>query len=68
MELILASRDGTAIAAEAEWNGPAYRRIRAANPPPQRIDSDSHTCARPGDEEALAKTVLTALERLSGGG
>lgn len=68
LELILTSRDGTAIAAEAEWNGPAYHRIRAANPAPQRIDSDSHTCARPGDEEALAGTLLTALERLSGRG
>ena len=67
-ELILASRDGTAIAAEAEWIKPAYNRIREANPPPQRIDSDSHTFARPGDEEALASVVLTALERLSGRG
>jgi exosortase A-associated hydrolase 1 len=67
-ELILASRDGTAIAAEAEWAKPAYRRIREANPSPQRIDSDSHTLARPGDEEALANAVLTALERLSSRG
>jgi exosortase A-associated hydrolase 1 len=28
VELILASRDGTAIAAEAEWAKPAYRRVR----------------------------------------
>jgi exosortase A-associated hydrolase 1 len=64
-EMILASRDGTAIAAEAEWNGPAFRRTRAANPAPQRIDSDSHTFARPGDEEALAEAVLSALRRFS---
>ena len=64
--LILASRDGTAIAAEAEWAKPAYRRIRDTNPPPNRIDSDSHTFARPGDEAALASAVLAALERLSG--
>jgi exosortase A-associated hydrolase 1 len=63
VELILASRDGTAIAAEAEWNGSAYRRIRDSSPRPQRIDSDSHTFARPGDEEALAQTVMTALRR-----
>lgn len=68
VELILASRDGTAIAAEAEWVKPAYSRIRAASPPPQRIDSDSHTFARSGDEEALARAVLTALQRLSGRG
>jgi exosortase A-associated hydrolase 1 len=63
VNLILASRDGTAIAAEAEWGKPAYRRIRDANPPPQRIDSDSHTFARPGDEDALASAVLLALRR-----
>ncbi len=66
--LILASRDGTAIAAEAEWAKPAYHRIRDANPPPQRIDSNSHTFARSGDEEALAGAVLTAVTRLSGRG
>jgi exosortase A-associated hydrolase 1 len=66
--LILASRDGTAIAAEAEWAKPAYDRVRAANLPPQRIDSDSHTFARSGDEDALAEAVLAALERLSSGG
>ncbi|HEX4736161.1 MAG TPA: hydrolase 1, exosortase A system-associated [Allosphingosinicella sp.] len=63
VELILASRDGTAIAAEAEWAKPGYRRIREANRPPQRIDSDSHTFARLGDEEALAKAVLSVLRR-----
>jgi exosortase A-associated hydrolase 1 len=63
VDLILASRDGTAIAAEAEWGKPAYRRIREASPPPQRIDSDSHTFARPGDEPALAEAVLSALTR-----
>ena len=68
VELILASRDGTAIAAEAEWKKPAYRRIRESSPAPQRIDSDSHTFARSGDEEALASAVLTALKRLSGRG
>lgn len=63
IELILASRDGTAIAAEAEWAKPAYRRTRHANPPPQRIDSDSHTFARAGDEAALSEAVLSALRR-----
>jgi len=67
VELILASRDGTAIAAEAEWNGRAYRRIRQSSSPLQRIDSDSHTFARPGDEEALAEAVLSALRRLGRG-
>ena len=68
VELVLASRDGTAIAAEAEWGKPAYRGIRDANPAQQRIDSDSHTFARRGDEEALASAVLIARTRLSGRG
>ena len=63
IDLILASRDGTAIAAEAEWNSRVYRRIRQSNSPPQRIDSDSHTCARAGDEEALADAGLEAPRR-----
>lgn len=66
VDLILASRDGTAIAAEAEWMKPAYRRIREANSAPQRIDSDSHTFARPGDGHSLAEAVLCALRGFSG--
>jgi exosortase A-associated hydrolase 1 len=68
VELILASRDGTAIAAEAEWNSDSFQRVRRANPTPQRIDSDSHTFARTGDEEGLFRACLAALERLSGRG
>ena len=63
-QLILASRDGTAIAAEAEWNSTAFKSLRQANPAPIRIESDSHTFSRPGDEEALLKAVREALERL----
>jgi exosortase A-associated hydrolase 1 len=63
-QLILASGDGTAIAAQAEWSSPAFRSLRQANPAPMRIDSDSHTFSRPGDEEALLKAVREALERL----
>ena len=63
-QLILASRDATAIAAQAEWSSPAFRSVREANPAPVTIDSDSHTFSRPGDEEALLKAVTEALERL----
>jgi exosortase A-associated hydrolase 1 len=63
-QLILASRDGTAIAAQAEWASPAFRSLRQANPPPLNIDSDSHTFSRPGDEEALLKALKDALGRL----
>jgi exosortase A-associated hydrolase 1 len=63
-QLVLASRDGTAIAAQAEWCSPAFRRIRECNPAPIAIDSDAHTFSRPGDEEALLAAVRQALERL----
>ncbi len=63
-QLILASGDATAIAAQAEWSSPAFKSLRQANPGPLRIDSDSHTFSRPGDEEALLKAVKEALDRL----
>lgn len=63
-QLVLASGDGTAIAAQAEWSSPAFKTLRQANPAPMRIDSDSHTFSRPGDEAALLKAVAEALERL----
>ncbi|HEX8574139.1 MAG TPA: hydrolase 1, exosortase A system-associated [Allosphingosinicella sp.] len=63
-QLILASGDGTAIAAQAEWSSPPFKALRQSNPAPLRIDSDSHTFSRPGDEEALLKAVREALERL----
>ena len=63
-QLILASGDGTAIAAQAEWSSPAFKALRQANPAPLRIDSDSHTFSRPGDEAALLAAVKEALERL----
>lgn len=65
-QLILASRDATAIAAGAEWQSPAFRKVREANPSPVTIDSDSHTFSRPGDEAALLSAVEEALARLSG--
>lgn len=63
-QLILASRDPTAIAAQAEWAAPAFRRLRDSNPEPLTIDSDAHTFSRPGDEGALLAAVREALERL----
>ena len=61
VQLILATGDATAIAAENELESPHLRRL--ANDP-QRIDTDSHTFARPGDEAALVEAVLHALGRL----
>lgn len=64
VRLILATRDATAIAAQAEWASPPFQALRAANPAPVAIDSDSHTFSRPGDEAALLAAVRGALERL----
>lgn len=63
-QLILATRDSTAIAAQAEWSSPAFASLRQANPEPLTIDSDAHTFSRPGDEAALLDTVTKALGRL----
>lgn len=53
-QIILARGDATAIAAEAEWSSFG----RAA---PVYVETDSHTFARPGDEEALREAVCAAL-------
>ncbi len=63
-QLILATRDGTAIAAQAEWNSSLFRTVRDSSPPPVTIDSDAHTFSRPGDEAALLAAVKEALNRL----
>ena len=61
LTMLLARRDGTAIAAADVWNSPRYRSIRERNPEPIYIESDSHTFARTGDEAALGDAVLSAL-------
>ncbi|HEX9946340.1 MAG TPA: hydrolase 1, exosortase A system-associated [Allosphingosinicella sp.] len=63
-QLVLAIRDGTAIAARAEWASPVFRRVRERSPAPITIDSDAHTFSRPGDEAALLRSVKEALGRL----
>jgi exosortase A-associated hydrolase 1 len=68
LQLILALRDATAVAARAEWGSSAFAGLRARSPEPVVIDSDSHTFSRPGDAEALEAAVRKALVRLSGGG
>ena len=60
-QVILCRGDATAIAADAEFKTAALRGLAAE---PLRIDSDSHTFARPGDEEKLLAAVLEALRRL----
>lgn len=61
LTMLLARRDGTAVAAADVWNSPRYRSIRERQPEPIYIESDSHTFARAGDEAALGNAVLAAL-------
>jgi exosortase A-associated hydrolase 1 len=63
VQFILSRGDATGIAAAAEWEGEAFAPVRAANPAPLTIDTDSHTFARPGDSEALLAACLEALSR-----
>ena len=63
-QLILARRDATAVAAEAEIRSPPFRGLL---PEPCYVDSDSHTFARPGDESALLEAVSEALQALEAG-
>jgi exosortase A-associated hydrolase 1 len=60
-QLILAAGDATSIAAEAELKSPLFGKLADD---PQRIDTNSHTFARPGDEAALVEAVLEALRRI----
>lgn len=60
--LILATSDNTAIAAAAEVKKGAFDGLIGWR---REIDSDSHTFARPGDQEALNQAVLDALKALS---
>ena len=60
--VILAEADATAVAAAAELAQPRFQgRIAAI----QRLASDSHTFARPGDEQALASATAEAIRLLS---
>lgn len=61
-QVILAEGDATAVAAAAELRNARFDgRIAFIH----QIASDSHTFARPGDEDALANAVLDALRRLA---
>jgi exosortase A-associated hydrolase 1 len=61
VELVLARKDATAIAAEELWQSPLFGEVRSKSPSPAYVESDSHTFARPGDAEALLSFVLKAL-------
>ncbi len=59
--LILATGDNTALTAAAEVKRPAFADLIDAI---VEIDTDSHTFARAGDQEALEAAVLAALAAL----
>ncbi len=61
-EVVLAEADATAVAAAAELDKPVFRgRIACV----RRLQTDSHTFARPGDEASLAGAVTDAIDRLA---
>jgi exosortase A-associated hydrolase 1 len=59
--LILAEGDATAIAAAGELKRPAFDGLIEGK---EKIPSDSHTFARPGDEAALLAATVRALAAL----
>lgn len=58
---IFAEGDATAIAAQQELKGPAFKGLIEGS---QKVASDSHTFARPGDDAALLSATVRALEAL----
>lgn len=59
---ILAEGDATAIAAQQELKAPAFKGLIEGI---QKVTTDSHTFARPGDEAALLAATVRALEALT---
>jgi exosortase A-associated hydrolase 1 len=62
LALVLCRKDATAIAAEDVWKKPVFASVRSGAP--LYVETDSHTFARPGDEQALLEACLAALEGL----
>ena len=63
-QVILAEADATAVAAAAELDRSRFEgRIACI----QRLESDSHTFARPGDEEKLSLATAEAIRSLAAG-
>jgi exosortase A-associated hydrolase 1 len=58
---ILADGDATAVAAQQELKAPAFKGLIEGS---QKVATDSHTFARPGDEAALLAATVRALEAL----
>jgi exosortase A-associated hydrolase 1 len=58
---ILADGDATATAAQQELKAPIFKGLIEGS---QKVATDSHTFARPGDEAALLAATVRALEAL----
>lgn len=63
LTLILAQRDGTAIAAQACWKGAAFTHVRDEEI--VTVPTDSHSFAREGDHEDVARTVIAFMQKTS---
>ena len=62
VQILLATRDGTAIAFADEWEKPGFSGARAkTNLTVVRLDSASHSFANAQDKAALKAAVLSAL-------
>lgn len=62
--LILATGDGTAIAAGACWNGDAFSHVRGETV--ATVSTDSHSFARKGDLEPVIAETIGLLSRVNG--
>jgi exosortase A-associated hydrolase 1 len=59
---ILAEGDATAIAAQQELKAPLFKGLIEGS---QKVASDSHTFARPGDDTALLAATVRAMEAMA---
>ena len=62
IHILLAERDGTAIAFADEWQKPTFAPVRSrADVQVTKLDSASHSFASDGDYRVLTETLLKAL-------
>ncbi len=59
-DILLAERDGTAVAFKAQWDSALFATYRQ-HIPVTSIDSGSHSFAKDGDYNQLRETILSAL-------
>jgi exosortase A-associated hydrolase 1 len=61
-KIVLAARDGTAIAFKAQWDSPMFERVRDKIAV-ETLDSASHSFVSDGDYEALKNCLADMLSR-----